>query len=122
MAKGIVLLIPAKIKIIFCVVVLSGIVLFMICLGVYSAYKVRYTSVLTSLFEDPETDMPIEAELPVSSEVESYRNMVLQEAQKYGSEAYINLLLAVMMQESGGRGDDVFQASESLGMATDACI
>ncbi len=117
MAKGIVLLIPAKIKIIFCVVVLSGIVLFMICLGAYSAYKVRYTSVLTSLFEDPETDMPIEAELPVSSEVESYRNMVLQEAQKYGSEAYINLLLAVMMQESGGRGDDVFQASESLGMA-----
>ena len=34
-------------------------------------------------------------------------------AAKYGMSQYVELILAVMMQESGGRGTDVMQASES---------
>lgn len=55
-------------------------------------------------------------QLMVSQSVERYRSMVLEEAKKYNRENYINLFLAVMMQESGGNGEDVFQCSESLGL------
>jgi cell wall-associated NlpC family hydrolase len=54
---------------------------------------------------------------PVSPEVEALREEVLNELKKYGKEAYINLVLALIMQESGGRCEDVFQCSESLGKA-----
>ena len=50
----------------------------------------------------------------LSVEVESLRNDVILELKKYNKEQYIDLYLAVMMQESGGNGEDVFQASESL--------
>ncbi|MBO5485036.1 MAG: lysozyme family protein [Lachnospiraceae bacterium] len=53
--------------------------------------------------------------IPISDTVEFYREKVLKEAKKYGMESYIDLFLAVMMQESGGNGSDVFQCSESLG-------
>lgn len=53
---------------------------------------------------------------PLSEKVEAYRNDVLAELRKYGKEAYINLFLAVMEQESHGEGNDVFQASESKGL------
>ena len=53
----------------------------------------------------------------LSSEVEAYRKQVLEQAKKEGMEAYIELFLAVMQQESGGLGKDVFQASESKGLA-----
>ena len=52
---------------------------------------------------------------PVSASVENLREDVLKELKKYNKEEYINLFLAVMMQESGGEGEDVFQCSESLG-------
>lgn len=42
----------------------------------------------------------------VSDEVLAYRATIQQVAQKYGMEAYVELLMAVMMQESGGRGSD----------------
>lgn len=52
----------------------------------------------------------------LSSEVEGYRDRVLTQAKEEGMEAYIELFLAVMQQESGGNGNDVFQASESKGL------
>lgn len=52
----------------------------------------------------------------LSSEVEGYRERVLAQAKEEGMEAYIELFLAVMQQESGGNGSDVFQASESKGL------
>lgn len=55
--------------------------------------------------------------LLVSDQVERYRSRVLEEAVKEKTEAYIELFLAVMQQESGGNGEDVFQASESKGLA-----
>ena len=49
----------------------------------------------------------------VSAEVLQYRPMVERIAARYGMENYVELILAVMMQESGGRGTDPMQASES---------
>lgn len=54
---------------------------------------------------------------PISEEVEALRNDILRELKKYNKERYIDLVLALVMQESGGTGEDVFQCSESLGKA-----
>lgn len=48
----------------------------------------------------------------VSDEVLAYRSAVARIAARYGMEQYVELILAVMMQESGGRGLDVMQAAE----------
>ena len=45
---------------------------------------------------------------PVSAEVEAYEPLIRQ----YGIEEYVELIKAVMMQESGGQGTDPMQASE----------
>lgn len=49
---------------------------------------------------------------PVSAEVEAYDPMIRKYAQQYGIPEYVELIKAVMMQESGGRGLDPMQASE----------
>lgn len=58
----------------------------------------------------------VHGSLGISPEVEALRSIVMEYAVQYGIEDYINLLLAVIMQESGGTCNDVFQASESLGL------
>ena len=50
--------------------------------------------------------------LPVSAEVESYTPVIEKYAKEYGIPEYVELIKAVMMQESGGRGTDPMQASE----------
>lgn len=54
------------------------------------------------------------ADFVFSKNVEKYRPIVQAEAKEQGIEEQVNVLLAMMMQESGGRGDDPMQASESL--------
>src|SRR5690625_1098432 len=49
-----------------------------------------------------------------SKKVEQYRPTVSKYAKEYGVEEHIDVLLAMMMQESGGRGSDPMQSSESL--------
>ena len=49
----------------------------------------------------------------LSQEVEGYRSTVQEIAEEYNMSDYVELLLAVMMTESGGRGNDPMQASES---------
>jgi len=49
---------------------------------------------------------------PVSAEVEGYDPMIRKYAQQYGIPEYVELIKAVMMQESGGRGLDPMQAAE----------
>lgn len=51
---------------------------------------------------------------PVSSEVEAYEPLIRQYARQYGIEEYVELIKAVMMQESGGQGTDPMQASECV--------
>src|SRR5699024_2595795 len=45
--------------------------------------------------------------------VENERKTVTKYAKKYGVEEYVDVLLAMMLQESGGRGKDPMQSSES---------
>lgn len=52
------------------------------------------------------------AALPVSAEVEAYEPLIRQYATQYGVSEYVELIKAVMMQESGGRGLDPMQSSE----------
>ena len=49
---------------------------------------------------------------PVSAEVEAYEPLIRQYAKQHGIPEYTELIKAVMMQESGGRGNDPMQASE----------
>lgn len=49
----------------------------------------------------------------ISEAVESYRQMVLKYTEENGISEYINVLLAIMQQESAGEGTDVMQSSES---------
>ena len=50
--------------------------------------------------------------VPVSTEVEAYRPLIRLYAAQYGIPEYEDLIAAVMMQESGGRGNDPMQCSE----------
>jgi hypothetical protein len=49
----------------------------------------------------------------VSAQVQQYRGAISSELEKYGMGEYTDLVLALMQQESGGRGNDPMQASES---------
>ena len=49
---------------------------------------------------------------PVSAEVEAYEPIIQKYAKEYGIPEYVELIKAVMLQESGGRGLDPMQAAE----------
>jgi hypothetical protein len=49
----------------------------------------------------------------VTAQVQQYRGAISSELEKYGMGEYTDLVLALMQQESGGRGNDPMQASES---------
>ena len=51
--------------------------------------------------------------IPVSEEVEAYTPMIQLYASEHGIPEYVDLIKAVMMQESGGQGTDPMQCSES---------
>lgn len=55
-------------------------------------------------------------EASVSASVLRYEPLVMAAAVKYGVEEHVQLLLAKIMQESGGRLPDVMQSSESIGL------
>lgn len=71
---------------------------FLFMLGNFSAYYYAYTRTQTQA---------------VSQEVMAYYDTVSKYADKYGIPDFVNLLLAMMMQESGGRGTDPMMCSES---------
>lgn len=84
---------------------------------IISALISSITIALSSGEEENENKVEIYEDSPLSEEVEALRADILNELKKYGKEEYINLFLALVMQESGGQGEDVFQCSESLGKA-----
>lgn len=69
-----------------------------------------YAENLTTFFGNATSGVAMAINL--SDEVLSYRPAVERIAAKYGMSEYVELILAVMMQESGGRGLDVMQAAE----------
>lgn len=71
--------------------------------------------------ENEQSPPAIESELEsdfnsreLSEEVKAYEPLVRQELEEHGEEQYLDIILALMMQESGGKGQDPMQASESL--------
>jgi len=50
---------------------------------------------------------------PISAEVQVYEPLIRKYAKQYGIGEYVELIKAVMMQESGGQGNDPMQSSES---------
>lgn len=69
-----------------------------------------YAENLTTFFGNAASGVAMAINL--SDEVLSYRPAVERIAAKYGMSEYVELILAVMMQESSGRGLDVMQAAE----------
>ncbi|TMN22089.1 lysozyme family protein [Lentibacillus cibarius] len=63
------------------------------------------------LDDDNKTFFPPHA--AVSKQVRDYKPMVETYAAKYDVSEHVDVLLAMMMQESGGRGSDPMQSSES---------
>lgn len=51
------------------------------------------------------------------SDVKKYHSSIYAELEKYHLENYTNVLIALMQQESHGKGGDPMQASESAGLA-----
>ena len=49
----------------------------------------------------------------LSEEVIAYEDTIRKYAKEYDIEDYVSLLQAIMMQESGGKGNDPMQANES---------
>lgn len=49
----------------------------------------------------------------LSDEVIAYEDTIRKYAKEYDIEDYVSLLQTIMMQESGGKGNDPMQASES---------
>ena len=53
-----------------------------------------------------------EEEYYINADCEAYRPQVEETAARYGMSSYVDLLMALMMQESSGQGNDVMQSSE----------
>lgn len=73
------------------------VILFVIMLGVIGGFLFSSSS---------------ESTLPLSQEVLGYTPVIERYAQEYGIPEYVQVIQAIMMQESGGRGLDPMQASE----------
>lgn len=92
-----------------------------IVLGVVSAVlliAVIVAGIMSIVAGDSSSDQTPQGVIPsgiaqVSPEVLQYREKVLEELIKYDLQEYIDVVLALMMQESGGKGNDPMQASES---------
>lgn len=65
-----------------------------------------------ALYQAEKQGLPTRDNTPVSAEVEAYDPLIRQYASQHGIPEYVELIKAVMMQESGGRGNDPMQASE----------
>ncbi|MFC0187631.1 lysozyme family protein [Fictibacillus aquaticus] len=64
-------------------------------------------------FGDNHTSIEAGGTANVSKEVLKHKGTVEKYAKEYDISQYVSVLLALMMQESGGKGDDPMQSSES---------
>ena len=70
---------------------------------------VLFGGVLLLFGEGPDST----AYTPVSEEVQAYEPLIRLYAEKHGIPDYVDLIKAIMMTESGGKGTDPMQAAES---------
>lgn len=79
-------------------------------------------SVLMIFTEEPSQDVvdsnsfEVTATQNISPEVLRYKDLFIQYATKYGIREHVTIIMALVMQESGGRYLDVMQSSESIGL------
>lgn len=71
---------------------------------------VLFIGVFSALSDDSSVDTSL---MYVSEDVLKYTEVIEKYAQEYEVSEYVSLIQAVMMQESGGKGNDPMQASES---------
>lgn len=69
-----------------------------------------FIGVFACLSDDGDINSEIE---PLSAEVLAYEETITKYAEQYKIEEYVPILEAIMMQESGGKGNDPMQSSES---------
>lgn len=100
---------------IICAIIFS-LLFSLILVGVIVSYQ-NQKMIIANRYKE-EQNSQLNSSMALSAEVEQYRGKVLEYAKANGIEEYIDLLLAVMMQESGGRGKDVYQCAESLGISS----
>ncbi len=79
---------------------------YLVCIGNVKV-KIRFGGVLCMTGGDNSSTVS-----SVSAEVEAYEPLIRQYANQYGIGEYVELIKAIMMQESGGRGLDPMQCSE----------
>lgn len=91
--------------------ILAGGILF-----VFIFSLILFIGIIASEDEDSFNSSP-DITLNVSDEVLAHKPMVEKYCKEYGISDYVNYILAIMQVESGGKGQDVMQSSESLGLA-----
>lgn len=98
------------------VILLAGALMMSVIAGIISSIAALLGG---AAGQEEQEDMLNEEEMtgtyPLDAAVLAYKDDILKELKKYGKEQYIFLYLAVVQQESGGNGTDIFQCSESLG-------
>lgn len=95
--------------------ILGGVVIFgALLLMLYAAFTPLISEEAELNRQQEATQSVIGGQLPAT--VLAHKEAVEKELKEQGiADFHLNILLAIMAQESGGRGNDVFQASESLG-------
>lgn len=100
----------------------AGTFLLLICLiGILAAFTAQ-KGVASKESKDGDSgrlnrgELTAETSISLSAEVELYRDQIQLEADANGIGEYTELLLCIVMQESGGVYTDIFQCSESLGL------
>ena len=89
----------------WCSPVLIGLLIFLL-------FMVMIVSMISMFFAGAQHEENMDSNFVLSDEVLAYRPLVEQYAVEYGIEDYIDVILAVMMQESRGIGADPMQSSE----------
>ncbi len=88
-------------------------------LTIFFSFFSLLTFVALFVADEPQSDSPNEFEdglLSVSEDVLKHKPLVEKYAKLEGIEEYIQLILAIIQIESGGKGNDVMQSSESIGL------
>lgn len=102
--KGMLSKIPLKVKL----YILGGAVVIMLVFLVVLIISSMITALLSGA---KDAEQPTLSQ--ISQQVEAYRPFVEASAKNHGIPDFVNILLAIMMQESGGAGTDPMQSSES---------
>lgn len=95
---------------------LAGLLKYLMIIGLVFALSLMILSLIVNqITEKPEREFEKADPVPaLNQQIWEYKPLVEKYAKQHGIEEQTNTILAMMMQESGGRGNDPMQSSESL--------